>query len=157
MEKWSQKNILGRHSRHHQLTLYWHAVWSPELQIFALSFLRIFETTCSLRELIQINLTFQENEKAVLLPTIQDPRLAKEAKIHGIVVTDKRQYRESPGAWNPDDPDIRFDAQPQITINVSFAAKTFTIRSLSRNASLLLKKLQNNPLTSSTWQLWAGR
>lgn len=59
-------NILGRHSRH-QLTVL--------ACCLALSFLAIFEATCSLMELIKNNLTFQGTQKAVLLPTVQDPRL----------------------------------------------------------------------------------
>ena len=65
-------NILGRHCRH-QLTVLacCHAVMlscclkSPALKLqYALSFLRIFEATCSLKELIKISLTFQGNKKA---------------------------------------------------------------------------------------------
>lgn len=90
-EKCSQMNILRRHSRHS--SLYWHAVWSPLKLQFVLSPLTISEATCSVKELNKINLTFQGNNKAVLLPTTQDPRLVKAAKIHGIAVTDKHNTK----------------------------------------------------------------
>ena len=113
-------NVLERHSRH-QLTIL--VCWPKSLALklqFALSFLRIFEATCSLIELNRINLTFQGTEKAVLLPTIQDPRLPNcEGSKNSWNRCHWENTIQSPSAWNPDDPDIRFDAQLQITVNIS--------------------------------------
>lgn len=74
--------------------------------------------------------------------------MGKEAKIHGITVTDFIQSTiQSPSASNPDDPDIRFAAQLQITATVSYVSSQEVHRSKSvEKCFVLAVKVGKQPL-----------
>lgn len=115
-EKCSQMNILRRHSRHS--SLYWHAVWSPLKLQFVLSPLTISEATCPLKNSIRLTLPFREITRPFYFRQHKTHDLWRQQKfMESLSLTNTIR---SPSAWSPDEPDIRFAAQLQITLTISF-------------------------------------